>query len=268
MHSLILTLIFAFGPWGSAPCPSVEAAPAYTWVQVRGDATQIALMQGNKQLGNYHTDLREFHPLQPNGEFTPGNHPLPHPLPAEYAPAKLIEQTQNFGVDRSHIKNKERYIVNGMDVTSAEAFYALTEKNVPNDKDHLRLTIIGPEEMRKQVRKDLDTNPELREFRNRYLVQDYAPDNWAVKEGFFTAGKPTIYLQAPNGKVLHRQDDYIDGASGLATALRKADPSYSPVEDKDARKSNRIPVLSAYVPFAFLLAIAAFLFLIPNKPKK
>jgi len=57
MHSLILTLIFAFGPWGSAPCPSVEVAPAYTWVQVRGDATQIALMQGSKQLGNYHTDL-------------------------------------------------------------------------------------------------------------------------------------------------------------------------------------------------------------------
>jgi hypothetical protein len=61
-------------------------------------------------------------------------------------------------------------------------------------------------------------------------VQDYAPGNWAVKDGFFTEGKPTIYLQAPNGKVLHRQDDYSDGAAGLATALRKADPNYSPLK--------------------------------------
>ena len=99
-------------------------------------------------------------------------------------------------------------------------------------------------------------------------MQDYAPNNWAVKDGFFTEGKPTIYLQAPNGKVLHRQDDYSDGASVLATALRKADPNYSPTEDRDARKNLRIPVFSAYVPLALLVVVGLVILLIPNKQKQ
>ena len=41
----------------------------------------------------------------------------------------------------------------------------------------------------------------------------------------------------------------IPGAE-VATALRKADPNYSPAEDRDARKNFRIPVFSAYVPLA------------------
>lgn len=267
MQKLLLLLAFALTPWGTEPCPSVEVAPGVSWVSFKDDSTQIALMQNGKQLGVYHTDLKQFHPLKADGTFSSGNHPLPHPLPPQCQPVRTPDRIQNFGLDRSHIKDKERYMVNGHDVSGPEALKALTEKTLPNDKDYLRLTIIGPEELRKQVRHDLESSPELSEFNKRYLVQDYAPDNWAVKDAFVITGQPSIYLQSPDGRVLHRQDDYRDGPAGLAMALRRADPNYSPAGDRDARKANAFPLLSQYVPFAVFAIVALVLLLLPNKPK-
>ena len=182
--------------WGGVTNPSVE------WTTISSDKTQIALMVNGKQVGNYHLDLNEYHPYDP-------------------LPANLLRKPEitNFGVNRLTPHTRERYIINGIDATGEEALQALQEKNVPNDKSLLRLTIIGPEALRKQVRSDIENHPSLTCFSEKYLVQDYAPENWAVKQGFFTEGKPTIYLQLPSGKVLHRQDDYADGAAGLATAL-------------------------------------------------
>jgi hypothetical protein len=48
-----------------------------------------------------------------------------------------------------------------------------------------------------------------------------------------TSGSPTIYLQAPDGKVLHRQDDYRPGDLG---AIRKAIARYDAKKDPDARR--------------------------------
>lgn len=198
--------------WGGVTSPSVE------WTTISSDKTQIALMVNGKQVGNYHLDLNEYHPYDPlTDTFKGGENTPPHPLPANYLPRK--PEITNFGVNRLTPHTRERYIINGIDATGEEALQALQEKNVPNDKSLLRLTIIGPEALRKQVRSDIENHPSLTCFSEKYLVQDYAPENWAVKQGFFTEGKPTIYLQLPSGKVLHRQDDYADGAAGLATAL-------------------------------------------------
>ena len=256
MHATLLFLILGFGPWGETPRPSVE------WTQLK-DKTQIALIVDGKQVGNYHTDLNEYHPYDPATDtFKAGNNTPPYPIPANFLPRK--PDVVNFGVNRSQI-GKERYVINGLNATEEEALQALTEKNLPNDKHFLRLTIIGPEDLRKQVRHDLENNPLLTSLAEKYLVQDYAPDNWAVKQGFYTQGSPTIYLQTPTGKVLHRQDDYKDGALGLATALRKADPNYSPVEDVDRRRGISIPRFSEYVPVIVLFVAALVLFLIPTK---
>ena len=244
--------------WGGVTSPSVE------WTPVSNDKTQIALMVNGKQVGNYHTDLNEYHPYDEiTDTFKGGENTPPHPLPANYLPRK--PEITNFGVNRLNPHTRERYIINGIDATGEEALQALQEKNVPNDKSLLRLTIIGPEALRKQVRSDLENHPSLSCFSEKYLVQDYAPENWAVRQGFFTEGKPTIYLQLPTGKVLHRQDDYADGANGLATALRKADPNYTPEKDPDKRKPLVIPFISDYIPFAVLAFLALVLFLIPNK---
>ena len=244
--------------WGGVTSPSVE------WTPVSNDKTQIALMVNGKQVGNYHTDLNEYHPYDEiTDTFKGGENTPPYPLPANYLPRK--PEITNFGVNRLTPHTRERYIINGIDATGEEALQALQEKNVPNDKSLLRLTIIGPEALRKQVRSDLENHPSLACFSEKYLVQDYAPENWAVKQGFFTEGKPTIYLQLPTGKVLHRQDDYADGAAGLATALRKADPNYTPEKDPDKRKPLAIPFVSDYIPFVVLAFLALILFLIPNK---
>ena len=242
--------------WGGVSCPSVE------WTQVSSDKTQIALIVNGKQVGNYHTDLNEYHPYDPvTDTFKGGENTPPHPLPANLQPRK--PEIMNFGVDRSHI-GKERYVINGLNATEAEALQALADKSLPNDKHLLRLTIIGPADLRKKVRSDLENNPLLTCFSEKYLIQDYDPSNWAVKAGFYTEGSPTIYLQSPTGKVLHRQDDYEDGAAGLATALRKADPNYTPAQDIDRRKTIALPVFSEYIPALLLFLLAVVLFLTPS----
>jgi hypothetical protein len=242
--------------WGGVPCSSVE------WTQVSSDKTQIALIVNGKQVGNYHTDLNEYHPYDPvTDTFKGGENTPPHPLPENFQPRK--PEIMNFGVDRSHI-GKERYVINGLNATEAEALQALADKSLPNDKHLLRLTIIGPADLRKKVRSDLENNPLLTCFSDKYLIQDYDPSNWAVKAGFYTEGSPTIYLQSPTGKVLHRQDDYEDGAAGLATALRKADPNYTPAQDIDRRKTIALPVFSEYIPALLLFLLAVVLFLTPS----
>lgn len=77
----------------------------------------------------------------------------------------------------------------------------------------------------------------LAPWKERIKVQDYPPDHWAVRDaGFVTSGNPTIYCQAADGTVLHRQDEYR-GPDALAEVLRKADPTYRPEKDPDLNKS-------------------------------
>ena len=78
--------------------------------------------------------------------------------------------------------------------------------------------------------------------------------------GFVTTGKPTIYVQAPDGKVLHRQDDYQGGAPELAEAIRRIDPNYDPKKDFDLRKLLRIPNPLSKVPVAAWLLAAGLLY--------
>jgi len=93
-------------------------------------------------------------------------------------------------------------------------------------------------------------------------MQSYLPDHWAVaRSGFKVDGQPTIYLQAPDGTVLHRQDDYHDGPEALAQALRRTDPHYDPRKDPDLRQrllpNFRLP--SVPVPVWFLAAGVLYL---------
>jgi hypothetical protein len=72
------------------------------------------------------------------------------------------------------------------------------------------------------------------------LVKEYSPDDWEVSRfGFVTTGSPTIYIQQPDGKVLHRQDDYkgLDDLKVVFSKIRVKDPNYDPSKDPDLRKS-------------------------------
>jgi hypothetical protein len=143
-----------------------------------------------------------------------------HPL----APIK-----KDFGVEVGRISKSEHLSYNGTPINQRPL------PSVSDDSGKLHLTIIGTEAERHAVLRDLDAAPELAEFRDRFLIQDYPPDHWAVALcGFYTAGHPTIYLQMPTGKVLHRQDDY-NGPKPLADALRRASADYQAGKDPDLR---------------------------------
>lgn len=145
------------------------------------------------------------------------------------------EVWEKGGVEWDKVQDERARIMMGKrEISRAEAM-RLVEGDVPDDGGKLRLTIIGPEADRKKVLAALD-QPPLSEFKSRFVIQAYDPSDWAVKNyGFVTSGKPTIYVQMPSGKVLHRQDTYTT-AEELAAAIRKADPGYDPKKDPDARK--------------------------------
>jgi hypothetical protein len=116
----------------------------------------------------------------------------------------------------------------------------LAQNSLTDDSRRVRLTAIGPKEARHQVLDDWQHHPAFAPFREQVLIQAYAPDDPMVSRfGFVTSGKPTIYLQAADGKVQHRQDDYRGPeqlAEAVAQAVRKADPSYDRAKDPDLTK--------------------------------
>jgi hypothetical protein len=136
----------------------------------------------------------------------------------------------NFGLDLAHLANgnQPRYRVGGKPCRKRDVMTAMVE----DDSAKPRLTIIGSKEERAQALAALPAEA------SRYLVKAYDRTDWAVaRAGFKTDGHPTIYVQAPDGTVLHRQDTFAD-AKQLAEALRKADPTYDPAKDPDLSKSS------------------------------
>src|SRR5581483_11679383 len=109
------------------------------------------------------------------------------------------------------------------------------KKKIVDDSRKCRITVIGPGALRQKVLDDLAKAPGLSTWA---IMRGYDPGHWAMTgAGFVTKGSPTIYCQAPDGRVLHRQDDYDGGAEALLQALRKAKESYDPKKDPDLRQT-------------------------------
>ncbi len=97
-------------------------------------------------------------------------------------------------------------------------------------------------------------------IRDQLVVHDYRPDHWAVSRvGFVTSGHPSIYLQAPDGTVLHRQDRY-EGGEQLSGAVRKAQ-GYDPQRDKNLNQQASLgsvpPMAGISILAGVTLAVAA-----------
>lgn len=170
---------------------------------------------------------------------------------------------RNFGVlPDAKGDGPTEYRLNGTDCTRERAWKALAEGSVPDDGHKLRLTIIGDEEQRKRVLADLELPP-MADWRDKLLVQAYPPDHWAVKDaGFVCSGQPTIYVQTPAGKVLHRQDDYGGAGLDLYAAIRRANDKYQPAKDPDLRKETPVipPAVNPFVwPWPVWAGLAAAL---------
>src|SRR6266849_1234466 len=83
------------------------------------------------------------------------------------APKQATPLKKNFGVEVSRISKGEHLSYNGQPIAQKPL------PSVPDDSAKLHLTIIGAEAERHAVLHDLDAAPELAEFRDRFLIQDY-----------------------------------------------------------------------------------------------
>ena len=226
--------------WGALGCAAV--AVPYEWRII--DAEQVALYSGAQQRGVWIRARQSYRELLPDGNWGADQELAPI-APPETHLMKMIEQKeQNFGLDRSRIDSGvEKFWLGGREVTRKQAYSAIegTGKDLIDDREKLRLTVIGTVSECSSVMKDLESDPALKALAETMLVQSYRPDSWAVKDIGLLPGSPRIIVQGgPDsrgaGKVLHSQGDYDGGAKALADALRKVRPDYDPKRDADLRK--------------------------------
>jgi hypothetical protein len=246
--------------WG-APSSAAVAVP-YEWRVI--DADQVALYKGRSQVGVWIKARQCYRELLPDGNWG-ADEPLAPIAPPETHLVKSIEQKeQNFGLDRTRLDmGVEKFWLGGKEVTRKQAYSALEGKgkDLIDDREKLRLTVIGTASECQVVMKDLENNPLLTPFSDTILIQSYRPDNWAVKDIGLLPGSPRIVVQSgPDargaGKVLHSQPDYEGGAVALADALRRVRPDYDPKKDADKRKiPNPLPSSGSFLSL-FLMLVA------------
>jgi hypothetical protein len=285
--------------WGPKSAPAVAG---YEWYFLRfegkADDDHAYLFLGGAQQGGWDYDKKQYRPYYATNrqwgapvDEPPAAAPAipPRPTHVAVAPESKTEETaklppegtdfgkksdtlMNFGLGKPWLETQRQcvetgtcpddYQMNGVKSCKLHSTEAIKGKLI-DDSKRLRLTIIGAEAERKKVREDLASNVALTPLLDHLLVQDYAPTDWAVQCGFKTDGKPTIYLQAPDGKVLHRADAYA-GPDNLASAIRKADESYRPDADPDLTGRRRGYFLM-FGPWTLAaLALLAVYILIPK----
>jgi hypothetical protein len=244
----------------------VPGAAGYEWHALADFPDQFSLRHNGVQVGVYTVS---------DGRYWPrvGSTPEGKPVWGEAAEPPIPPPPRNFGLRGDRVGGAERYHLNGKEVTRAQAQQTLegrTGDGVPDDAGKPRLVVIGTEADRAAVLRDLDAHPALKPWKQRCLVQAYAPDHWHVqRSGFVTTGRPTIYLLSAQGDSLLRWDDYEGGAAGLAAALdgawtefqRRADPNYRPDLDRDHRRRLAAPLwrLLPGVPWSVWAVLGAAL---------
>lgn len=259
---LLLTGALALGDCSGAACAARSSG--YTWHRFASDPGRSYLYHDGTLVAAYDHARAIYRTYDATRDVwstptaPPWEEAKPEPVAAPVEKAEA--DVPNYGVDLARLSGErgERYRLNGLPVTREGARQALVGASVPDDAGRLRLTVIGDPAVTGPVTRDLAAAPALAPWKDRLVVQAYPPQHWAVaKAGFHTTGTPTVYVQAPSGKVLHRQDDYADGAEGLAQALRRADPNYDPAKDPDLRKAARFDLSRIPLPAWILAAVAA-----------
>ena len=227
--------------------PVVKAAvaaqvPRYEWRNAATQPGQTTLYLDGKQVGAF--DMREFYFRPYDAKTDAWGDKCKPPI-----------EPPCFGVNHEKIA-VEKYSLNGKEVSQRTA-KAAVEDTLEDDSQKLRVTIIAQaEEKRKAIADDIKKIPDT-----GFTIHAYDPKAWELGCGFVTPGDPTIYCQAPNGKVLHRQDDYSGGAEAAIAALRKAKAGYDPKKDPDLRKPQTPPLDGKGFASA-LLAVLVGLFMV------
>jgi hypothetical protein len=250
---LVLTVVALANtrvPAQAPPCSGGRCEPRnfsrLEWKQ-RDDAPGEAyLFIDGVQAGGYHRQRDEWR------DYDAGIWSAPRSLgscwPRDFSFRGVEQATpaghiRNFGLELQKIQENrdDGYTLGSRPVTAAEAVRCLGGEAFHDDSQLLRLTIIGTPAQRQKVIEDLDRHEALQPWKDRTMVCALAPDSPRIRDaGFASAGVPTIYIQTPEGRVLHRQDEYR-GAVPLAEVLqiaerRRKDPNYDPGKDPDLNR--------------------------------
>lgn len=230
------------GPNCQLPARVVDE-PAMRLVRVPGEDQYGVYLRG-RQVGTFDAAAKRFRPYDEKADRWGAEVALD---PAGWGDGKCkcvackcthepIGQTwQESGVDAGRLR-ESRYVVNGREVSQGDALRAISD-TIPDESKKLSVTVIGGKADRDKVAADLRGLDAATSA--RVNVWSAPPDHHSLQDtetGRAVAkvdGKPTIYVQAPDGKVLHRQDD----AAGSVDAIRKAVKSYDAAKDPDLRKA-------------------------------
>lgn len=120
-----------------------------------------------------------------------------------------------FGVDASKRSAVPRYSHCGRECTRSRAIEAIFE----DESAKRRITVIGDDAFRKKALAAIGSPTWA-------VVKAYPADHWYVTEQGFVPG---VYIQEPDGTVIHRQVDCD------RVPLNRADPNYDPAKDPDLR---------------------------------
>jgi len=254
VFACLLVLLGSAETFGQCPggvCQFISKNASYEW-RSGSVQTEAYLYANGWQVGGYSYDQDVYRPWLGDRYGEPAKPPVAPPKWESWQKVSAqvfgqdVTPANNFGIDTAKLSSRiePKYICNGEPCSRETAVKAI-EKGLPDDGKKLYLTVIGADEDRKRAEADFPPD-----FKSRVKLNSYRSDHWAVQPGFVTAGTPTVYLQAPDGKVLHRQDNY---SPGDFQAIRKAIDRYDAKRDPDVRQASAPVSLPAFATPANLI---------------
>jgi hypothetical protein len=247
----MLTLPFlAAGGWGPFGCSVERLAVAQvppSWKFYPDNPGQAFLIDGQgRTLGGWDFASKVYRPWDGKafGKSTqapPIEPPIgPGALPFKPSPRPTANM-ENFGLDLDKIGPCEAvcYYHRGVPIGREEAWGAVSAGGkLPDDRTKPWLVVIGQEPDRKRYLESFEAKVEP-ELRAKLRVCSLAPDDYRLRDTstneplYVTTGTPTVYCQAPDGKVLHRQDAFDPKVDDFQE-IRKA-VGYESKKDPDLR---------------------------------
>jgi hypothetical protein len=178
---------------------------------------------------------------------------FPQRIPAGPAPEVFAAGKLPTGVNPEMMQpERERYSVAGVEVDQRACYAAIGADGLVDDSKRPICSVIDADEARrKAVVAGLKAG-----LGDAVKYWDGKPTDWSFRPGFEVKGQPTIYCQAPDGGVLHRQDDLAGGVEAAVEAIRRKLPDYDSSRDPDARKFG-IPDLFKFLTGENLTGLVA-----------
>ena len=215
----------------------------YHWILDENRDYEVYLYNDAIQVGAWSYVDKSYRPIV-NNEW--GNKQNDPPFSIEPPESQKYPRFY-FGVMQEKLSHEKKVTRKGIEISYEEAMKVISDDKsdkIPDDSKKFRLTIIGPKVDTDNV-KNLWAK-EASDLKPRVAVWGVTPDSFALKDTetgkqiFKNDGKPGIYFTAPDGQVLHRQDDF-NGSQDF-TAIRKAIKAYDDSKDPDLRKPSITPI--------------------------